>query len=143
MDETKNLWLIDFAETRYSHILRDIVKLEAVIKGEMVPVNSREALEQLLRLDLPFLSARSLSAIPDLPATIRDPAMEKAFRCIRKLREYADRVTPGDDDIGQYDIALLPFTLSLVSYSSVNDYQREYGWIAASLLCRHLMEKET
>lgn len=143
MDETGNQWLIDFAETRYSHILQDIVKLEAVIKGEMVPIGSRKALEHLVRLDIPFLSARSLSDIPCLPDTLPDPAMEKAFRCVRNLREHASRITPGDDDITQYYIALLPFTLSLVSYSSVNDYEREYGWIASSLICRRLMDRET
>ncbi|MFA4876362.1 MAG: anti-sigma factor antagonist [Methanoregula sp.] len=140
MDETGNLWLIDFAETRYSHILRDIVKLEAVIKGEMVTITSTGMLKELVSLDVPFLSARALSDIPDLPATISNPALEKAFRCVRKLREYASAITPGDDDITQYYLALLPYTLNLLSYSSVNEYEKEYGWIASSLICRRLME---
>jgi len=140
MDETKNLWLIDFAETRYSHILRDIVKLEAVIKGEMVKVNSQKTLAELVKLDVPFLSARALSDIPDLPDAIEDPALEKAFRCVRKLRQYADIITPGDDDISQYYLALLPYTLNLLSYTSVNEFEKEYGWITASLICRRLME---
>jgi anti-anti-sigma factor len=140
MDETNNLWLIDFAETRYSHILRDIVKLEAVLKGEMVKNTSRKTLEELVTLDVPFLSARALSEIPDLPEIIEDPVLEKAFRVVRKLREYADMVTPHDDDISQYYLALLPFTLNLLSYSSVNEYEKEYGWIASSLICRRLME---
>jgi hypothetical protein len=142
MDETGNLWLIDFAETRYSHVLRDIVKLEAVIKGEMVTITSREALGELVGLDFPFLSARALSDIPELPHTIGDPALEKAFRCVRNLRQYADMVTPGDDDISQYYLALLPYTLNLLSYTSVSAYAKEYGWIAASLICRRLMEVE-
>ncbi|WP_321507560.1 anti-sigma factor antagonist [uncultured Methanoregula sp.] len=140
MDETGNLWLIDFAETRYSHILRDIVKLEAVLKGEMVKTSSRETLAELVSLDVPFLSARTFSDIPELPHTIRDPALEKAFRCVRKLREYADMITPGDGDISQYYLGLLPYTLNLLSYTSVNEYEKEYGWITASLICRRLME---
>ena len=141
MDETNNLWLIDFADTRYSHILRDIVKLEAVIKGELVKIDSPKTLAELVSLDVPFLSARTLSDIPDLPDFIGDPALEKAFRCVRKLRQYANEVTPGDDDISQYYLALLPFTLNLLSYSSVNEYEKEYGWIASCLICRHLMEQ--
>jgi anti-anti-sigma factor len=140
MDENMNLWLIDFAETRYSHILRDIVKLEAVIKGEMVKIDSREMLEELVRAEVPFLAARALSEIPKLPGSINDPALVKAFRCVQRLRQYAGEVTPGDDDISQYYLALLPFTLSLLSYISVNEYEKEYGWIASSLICRQLME---
>jgi anti-anti-sigma factor len=139
MDETNNLWLIDFAETRYSHILRDIVKLEAVIKGEMVPLTSRETLEELVRRDIPFLTAKSLSDIPDPAEISKNPAMEKAFRVAGKLRSEASRITLTDDDITQYYIGLLPFTLNLLSYSSVNEYQKEYGWIAASLICRQLL----
>jgi anti-anti-sigma factor len=140
MDETGNLWLIDFAETRYSHILRDIVKLEAVILGEMVPIDSRETLADLSCIAARFLSAGSLADIPEIPAGIADPAMEKAFRVVRALREHADRITQDDNDISQYFLGLLPFTLSLLSYSSVSGYQKEYGWIAASLICRRLME---
>lgn len=141
MDETNNLWLIDFAETRYSHILQDIVKLEAVIKGELVKIDSPKTLAELVSLDVPFLSAQTLSDIPDLPDFIENPALKKAFHCVRKLRQYADDVTPGDEDISQYYLALLPFTLNLLSYSSVNEYEKEYGWIASSLICRHLMEQ--
>jgi anti-anti-sigma factor len=140
MDETTNLWLIDFAETRYSHILRDIVKLEAVIKGEMVPLDSRDTLADLVRMDVPFLSARALSEIPELQDTRGNPELEKAFRVVQSLRQQADRITPGDDDIAQYYLGLLPYTLNLLSYSSVNAYQKEYGWIASSLICQRLME---
>jgi len=140
MDETRNMWLIDFADTKYSHILRDIIKLEAVLKGEMVPVNSPESLRNLALLDARFLTARSLSDIPDLPDHVDDPSLEKAFRVVRNLRMHADRITPGDDDITQYYLGLLPYTLNLLSYISVNDYQKEYGWIASSLICKRLME---
>jgi hypothetical protein len=41
MDEEKNMWLIDFAMTGHSHILRDIAKLECVLKFEMIPILRR------------------------------------------------------------------------------------------------------
>lgn len=138
MDETKNLWLIDFSDTRYSHILRDIVKLEAVLTGEMGKINSRDRLRQLVELEVPFLSVRSLAEIPPLPPSIRDPDLEKAFRCVHNLRKQACLVTCGDDDITQYYLGLLPFTLNMLSYTSVNEHEKEFGWIAASLICRQL-----
>ena len=106
----------------------------------MVPVNSPESLRNLALLDARFLTARSLSDIPDLPDHVDDPSLEKAFRVVRNLRMHADRITPGDDDITQYYLGLLPYTLNLLSYISVNDYQKEYGWIASSLICKRLME---
>ncbi|NMB77952.1 MAG: anti-anti-sigma factor, partial [Methanomicrobiales archaeon] len=139
MDEKMNMWLIDFADTKYSHILRDIIKLEAVMKGEMVPVSSRQTLEELALLDARFLAVRSLTEIPDLPGSIGDPAMDKAFRVVLNLRRHANRITVDDHDITQYYLGLLPYTLNLLSYVSVNDYQKEYGWIASSLICRQLM----
>jgi hypothetical protein len=142
MDETGSLWLIDFAETRYSHILRDIVKLEAVLKGEMTQLNSRADLAELVRMDLPFLSVSGLSEIPELTESVSSPAIAKAFHCVQKLREHADRVTNHEGTAAEYCLALLPFTLNLLSYSTVSEYQREYGWIASSLICRRLMETE-
>jgi anti-anti-sigma factor len=142
MDEEKNLWLIDFAETRYSHILRDIVKLEAVLKGEMSTIRSDEMLRELVLLDRRFLGAGSLSEIPSLPPVVDDPELEKAFRCVQRLRKYADLVTLLDDDFHQYLIGLLPYTLSMISYASVNHYTRKFAWCSASLCCERLMEKE-
>lgn len=49
IDETGNLSLIDFSDTRYCHIRYDIVKPEAVIMSGMVPLSSREMIADLVR----------------------------------------------------------------------------------------------
>ena len=138
MDDEKNIWLIDFAMTGHSHILRDIAKLEAVLKFEMIPGASDEQVRLLVDLERVFLRPGKLGEIPDIPDGIRDPAIEKAFRGVTRLRRYADTVTLLDEDIRQYYLALLSYTLCVPAFVSVNDAMKEYAWISASLLCTAL-----
>lgn len=143
MDEEENLWLIDFAMTGHSHILRDIAKLETVLKTEMIEMESTDRLLQLLELEKLFLHPGRLSDIPLVPATIDDPDIEKAYTVISQLRRYADRVTVLDDDISQYYLALFYYTISIPAFVSVSDHVREYAWITASLLCNRIREVQT
>ena len=135
MDDERNIWLIDFAMTGHSHILRDIAKLEAVLKFEMIPVASDERLRLLLDLEREFLRPGKLGEIPEIPDGIQDPDIVKALSVVTKLRRYADTVTLLDEDIRQYYLALLSYTLCVPAFVSVNDAMREYAWISASLLC--------
>lgn len=135
MDEEKNLWLIDFAMTGHSHILRDIAKLESVLKFEMVPISSEERLLGLVKLERVFLRPERLGEIPEVPEWIGDPDTVKAFRVVQQLRRYSDTITLLDEDIRQYYLALLYYTLCVPAFVSVNDHMREYAWISSSLLC--------
>ncbi|HUU75872.1 MAG TPA: anti-sigma factor antagonist [Methanoregulaceae archaeon] len=139
MDEEKNMWLIDFAMTGHSHILRDVAKLESVLKMEMIPISSEIRLLRLLELEKIFLRQETLGDIPEIPEGINDPDIIKAFAVVRKLRRYADTLTLLDEDIRQYNLALLHYTLCVPAYVSVNDFMKEYAWISSSLLCKTLM----
>jgi hypothetical protein len=57
---------------------------------------------------------------------------------IQQLRRYADTITLLDEDIRQYYLALLYYTLCVPAYVSVNEYMKEYAWISSSLLCNTL-----
>jgi hypothetical protein len=138
MDDENNIWLIDFAMTAHSHILRDIAKLESVLKMEMIPIESEERLLLLLNLEHIFLRPKKLGEIPELPEELRDPDIEKAFTVVKQLRRYADSITLLDEDIRQYYLALLHYTLCIPAYASVNEYMKEYAWISSSLLCNAL-----
>lgn len=138
MDDDRNLWLIDFAMTGHSHILRDVAKLESVLKLEMVPIESEDRLCELVALERIFLTPKKLGEIPSLPEGIADPDVAKAFKVVQQLRRYADTITLLDEDILQYYLALLYYTLCVPAFTSVNDYMREYAWISSSLLCEAL-----
>jgi hypothetical protein len=139
MDEEANMWLIDFSETQHAHILRDIAKLEAVLKFERFALTSEEQLWAVLELEQRFLEVKSLSEIPQLPETTLDPEVRKAFRCVQRLREYANVITLLDEDISQYWLSLLYYAVSVLAYGSVNDFGKRYAWISSALLCQKLV----
>ena len=146
MDENLNVWLIDFAFTRYGHILRDIAKMETAFKLECVDIGSKEKLEFVIGLEKEFLNAEKLSDIPQIPPEYKNKNVIsdsddvlKAFQCIQKLREYGNMITLLDEDISQYLLGLLSYTLSAVSFVSLNDYEKEYAWISSSLICQKLI----
>ncbi len=138
MDDEKNMWLIDFAMTGHSHILKDIAKLECVLKFEMIPVVSKDRLLSLASLEQGFLTSARFGDIPKIPEEITDPDVLKAFSVIQQLRKYADTLTLLDEDIRQYYLALLYYTLCVPAYVSVNEYMKEFAWISSSLLCNAL-----
>ena len=146
LDDDLNMWLIDFAATRYSHILRDVAKLETAFKLECVEVDSLEKLKYILELEEQFIDAENLSDIPQIPIQSTEIQLDfdnsdviKAFQCIRRVREYGNMITLLDEDISQYLLGLLSYTLSAISFVSLNDYQKEYAWISSSLICQKLI----
>ncbi|OPX74947.1 MAG: STAS domain protein [Methanoregulaceae archaeon PtaB.Bin152] len=139
MDDERNLWLIDFAMTGHSHILRDIAKLESVLMCEMLPIETEERLRDLVALERLLLGPKRLGEIPELPKGGTDPDIEKAFRVVQQLRRYADTITLLDEDIHQYYLALLYYTLCVPAFVSVNEFMREFAWISSSFMCESLM----
>lgn len=146
MDDNLNMWLIDFAFTRYSHILRDIAKMETAFKLECVHIDSVEKLEYVMEVEREFLNLENLSDIPGIPEKYKNSQVKfqnddvlKAFECVHKMREYGNMITLLDEDISQYLLALLSYTLSAVSFVSLNDYEKEYAWISSSLICQKLI----
>jgi anti-anti-sigma factor len=139
MDEDKNMWLIDFSKTGHSHILRDIAKLEAVLKFETFEINSDKKLREIVELEKIFLDVKDLSVIPQIPSTVRDLHVLKAFLCVQKLREYANVITLLDEDITQYFFSLFAYTMRVLKYGSANDYAKKCAWISSSMLCQKLI----
>lgn len=66
-DEPGNHRLIDSAKTRNQHILQDIVKREAVLRGGMGKTGSRETPRDLIRRDVPFIIAGTRLDSPYIP----------------------------------------------------------------------------
>ena len=139
LDQDGHMWLIDFADTRISHNLRDIAKMETVIRTEMLSFSSDDEVCRTAAWDQCFIAFSGLSDIPDIPVQDLPIDREKAFCVIRKLRYYANLVTILDDDPEQYLLALLWYTLPVLWYSSVSEYGKTYAWITASRICERLI----
>lgn len=140
LDQEGQMWLIDFSDTRVTHNLRDIAKLETVIRTELVTLASDEDVCGMAALDEPFLSFQKIGEIPVMPAGDIPGDREKAFRVIRRLRYYADLVTILDDAPAQYLLALLWYTLPVLWYGSVGEFGKKYAWITASRICERLKD---
>jgi anti-anti-sigma factor len=138
LDQEGHMWLIDFSDTRITHNLRDIAKVETVIRTEMMVVSSDDDVSTMAGLDQRFITFHDLSEIPGMPDMDLPGDREKAFRILRKLRYYADRVTILDTNPEPYLLALLWYTLPVLWYRSVGEYGKKYAWITAARICERL-----
>ena len=132
------MWLIDFSDTRITHNLRDIAKMETVIRTEMMTFSSDEDVGRMAVWDQPFITFHDLSEIPGMPDLDFPGDREKAFRILRKLRYYADQVTILDENPEPYLLAFLWYTLPVLWYRSVGEYGKKYAWITAARICERL-----
>ena len=112
-----------------------------MLKFESLELDSEEQLREVIELEQQFLAVKSLSDIPQIPgsASIEDQNVFKAFRCVQRLREYANVVTLLDEDITQYWFSLLWYTLIVLAYGSVKESGKLYAWISSALLCQKLL----
>jgi anti-anti-sigma factor len=141
LDEEGHIWLIDFSDTKISHNLRDIAKMETVIRTEMISFSSGEDVCRMVDCDQLMIAFDNLGDIPGLCENGLPDDMKKAGKIIRKLRYYADLVTILDKDPDQYLMALLWYTIPVLWYRSVGEHGKEFAWITASRICERLTNR--
>ncbi len=135
-------WLIDFQETRQTHILRDIAMLDAAIRFQLLePADA--TLAERLQLEEALCRLTSFSQVEQMnPCLFKtNPALEKAYTIVLHLRRLAYRLTMqhnSSDTISEYYIALLFTALNTLQFSSLSLEQREHALICASLLVDRL-----
>ena len=142
LDERENIYVIDFSETRPRNIVSDLARLEPIVKFEMVKIDDAVALRQMLEFEKGLISSKTLDQIPPFTYTGSDPSVHKAYEVIRRLRRHADTVTIFETDIVPYWLALLEWTLPVVIYVQISDWQKKYAAYSAALLCEAIMRLE-
>ena len=143
LDQDGHMWLIDFSDTRVTHNLRDIAKMETVIRTEMLSFTSDEEVCRMAGWDERFIAFKNLHDLPGIPGPGLPEEQEKAFRFLQKLRYYADLVTILDDHPDQYLLPLLWYTIPVLWYTSVGEFGKKYAWITASRICEHLLNNQS
>jgi anti-anti-sigma factor len=138
LDQEGHMWLIDFSDARTTHNLRDIAKMETVIRTEMMMFSSDEDVCRMAGWDQRFITFKGLGDIPVMPGRDLPPDTEKAFRVLRKLRYYADLVTILDENPEQYLLVLLWYTIPVLWYRSVGEHGKKFAWITADRICERL-----
>ena len=143
LDEKENIYIIDFSETKPRNIIADFARLEPIFKIEMCSVANEEELKEMLEFEQGLLQAETLGEIPKFTYSGSDPMVEKAYRMICKLREYANVVTIFEKDIIPYLIALLEWTYSVICYTQLSTTKKKYALYSAALMCEKIIKLET
>jgi hypothetical protein len=141
IDQAGHTWLIDFASTGRGHILRDVVKLDSVVRYQLLGEGQATFAERL-ELEEALCSLNRFGEAEDLPNRFSstNPAVAKAFDVALHLLTRARRLVAQNphDDIGEYYAALLFNALNTLRFYSVPNLQRQHALLSASLLAERL-----
>ena len=141
VDPTGNTWLIDFGATGTGHILRDVAKLDSVVRFQLL-TESQATFAERLELEEALCGMRRFAEINDLPKrfTSKNPAVTKTVEVSSHLLVQARNLLSRNvnDDIGEYYAALLFNALNTLRFYSLPNLQRQHALLSASLLADRL-----
>lgn len=141
VDETGQVWLIDFFRTGPGHILRDVVQLETVVRLQLLAPDEA-TLEERLRMEEKLCSIERFSELEQLADDFQttNPALAKAYAIAVHLRTLAGKLMAHDpdDSIKEYYIAALYYALNLIRFLWLPAEQRAHALLSASLLVERL-----
>ncbi|HEV3077576.1 MAG TPA: response regulator [Thermoanaerobaculia bacterium] len=141
VDEAGSTWLIDFANTGPGHILRDFALLDVSIRVLLLAAGEAK-LDERLALEEELLSRKRLGEFDMLSGRLAtgNAALAKAHAAVVHLRHLAAeqvRRNPAND-IDEYWIALLFYSLRLIRFWDLATVQREHALLSAALLAERL-----
>lgn len=146
IDGNRNVFVIDFAKTRRSHLLRDFCKLEAEIKFCLTRLQGNADVAQaiLLEKELLFANEEPFADLKRLlevnPAANTDARLERLRRSVVALRQIASQAMSLQVSglAEQYYLGLLHYTLDTLRYAQCNPSSKLYALISASWLSQAL-----
>jgi hypothetical protein len=135
-------WLIDFQSTGPSHILRDIVTLDAVTRFQLLAAE-QTTLDEFWQLEAKLYTIDYFDQLADLPESpdTANPALIKMYQTVLYLRRLAGSMLRGsvqEKDMDEYYIALFYLTLETLYYQTLSSEQHERALLSASLLVEKL-----
>jgi hypothetical protein len=141
LDEIKNIYIIDYSETSLRNAVADFARLEPIFKFEFPRINPEE-LKNLVKFEEGLLCTSRLDELPPFTYSGTDPFIEKAYKMIIRLRQYAKVVTLFENDLIPYLLAVLEWTYSVVCYQSVDRTIKKYSATSAALICEKILQLE-
>jgi DNA-binding response OmpR family regulator len=136
VDKRHNCWIIDFANTGESHILRDFVELETSLKFD---AQECDDLRALCELEQVLIAQRRFDQEPSW--SHNDPRIQKGFEAVKTVRRFAHRAI-GVADMSEYYIGLLYYSLNMLRFleKQVSAERKKCILFSASLICQALNE---
>lgn len=113
VDDQNSCWLIDFSNTGRSHILRDFIELEVSIKFDLLNTDN---LKTLFSIESHLLSQKDFREFPEFLTS--DVESKKVLEVIKKIREYAYLTIAPNNNMQEYYIGLLFYSLNMLRFSS-------------------------
>jgi anti-anti-sigma factor len=141
LDETDNIYIIDFSETHPRNVVSDFARLEPIFKIEMTQKGDEEGLRNKLVLEEALTRIEKLTDRPDYTDQGSDPQVQKAYEMVLKMREYARLSMIFEDDPIPYWLAVLEWTLPYVSYWSVPIESQWHATFSAGLILERISAK--
>jgi len=141
LDQTMNVYLIDFSETRPRSVISDFARLEAIFMVERSPINSNEEMKSIIEFVSRFYGIDTLSQLPENSYSGSGAdTVNKNVALTLKMREYAIKSCCGDFKLVPYYMAMLEWVLPIVCYYSTSLAHKRLSMIVAGLLCEKVAE---
>ncbi|MBX3009939.1 MAG: response regulator [Caldilineaceae bacterium] len=129
VDDEHHFWLIDFARSTTSHILRDFAELETDLKFQVLPEHSLAdftAFERALATPTEWAEEPIALRLP--------PPLQQTFAIIVALRQIARELLTLSGPMAAYQQALFWHALNVARFTQLSDTRRQQALVAAALL---------
>ena len=141
VDQEGHTWLIDFQQTGRGHALRDIIQLDCAIRIELLTPDEA-GLDERFDLEQALLGLEGFPTdgpAPE-PASLTNPAVQKAFAACHHLRYIAGTIVANNPEasLKEFYVGAAYFALNYLRFNSLDVRIREHAMLSASLLVRHL-----
>lgn len=134
IDESMNVYLIDFSETRPRAVVSDFARLEAIFMVDNAPVESKTDLQNYIDyLPEVYAPAPLSQPLPSGYGGIHSGRVAKNLALTGKMRQYAWDHNGHDDNPLIYYMGLLEWVLPVVCYT-VPDNTKRVSMIVSALL---------
>ncbi|MGV8096590.1 MAG: STAS domain-containing protein [Mangrovibacterium sp.] len=140
LDENRNVYLIDFSETKPRSVVSDFARLEDIFLVDNAPLEDEKDLADYIEFIVHFYESPLLFENKEIVYHGRHPEkVAKHAALAMKMREYAFNSVKGDQDPLPYYLALLEWILPVVCYKLPVSHKR-LSMIVSGLLSEKVAE---
>jgi len=141
LDESMNVYLIDFSETKPRSVVSDFARLEAIFLIDNAPVDNETDMADYLEFIRIFYKTEHLGEIPEVYYRGNHTGkVEKNVALTLKMRRYAFESALRNPNMVPYYFALLEWVLPIVCFLSLPLPQRRLSALTASILCEKILK---
>lgn len=139
VDENKNIYLIDFSETKMRAAISDFARLEAILLLENAPFTSEDTPDSEAYVAYAHQLASFYEAFQTLETPV--PGHSKNFLLTGKMRQYALLCVHGNNNALPYRFALLEWILPIVCYGSASPSIKRLSFVVSALLMEQVAQE--